>query len=111
VDFEKIKEAVKNIRFGALRLDNDTKFEAVIIKEEMDKLIALLESFFGPPAFPSKNRLPLETHETINALGGIMAGQTLYYSNQGNYNIFVMLWPWQDGQHTTVKIIKIGKIS
>jgi len=109
MEFEEIKKAVKEIRLDTLRLDSDTNFEAVIVKEEMDKLIALLEGFFGSPAFPSKNRLPLQIHESINAFGGIMPGQTLYYLSQGNDTIFAMLWPWQDGQHITVKIIKIAK--
>ena len=110
MEFEEIKKAVKEIRLDTLRLDSDTNFEAVIVKEEMDKLIALLEGFFGSAAFPSKNRLPLQIYESINAFGGIMPGQTLYYSSRGNDAIFAMLWPWQDGQHTTVKIIKTGKI-
>jgi hypothetical protein len=72
----------------------------------MDKLITCLESFLGPPIFPSKNRLSLEMKRNINAYGGIISDQTLYYSTQGSDTFFAMLWPWSDGQHTTVKIIK-----
>jgi hypothetical protein len=44
--------------------------------------------------------------ETVKAFGGIMPGQTLYFKNEGNDTIFAMLWPWQDGIRTTVKIIQ-----
>ena len=44
--------------------------------------------------------------ETVNNFGGIMPGQTLYFKGEGVDSIFAMLWPWQDGVRTTVKIIQ-----
>jgi hypothetical protein len=44
--------------------------------------------------------------EVINGFGGIMPGQTLYFRSEGSESIFAMLWPWQDGIRTTVKIIQ-----
>ncbi|MCX5702614.1 MAG: hypothetical protein NTW64_06565 [Candidatus Omnitrophica bacterium] len=106
MDFETIKNSVKYINLDSTRLDCANQFEAVVIKEEIDKLVSRLDSLFGPPAFPSKNRLSLQMRQTVDAFGGLMAGQTLYYSSQGNDVIFAMLWPWKDEEHTTVKIIK-----
>jgi len=40
----------------------------------------------------------------IEEFGGIRPGQTLYFWNEGKDAVFAMLWPWQDGYHTTVKI-------
>ena len=106
MDFEKIKGELKQVNIEELRLDHDNYFEAVIIKEELDKLKGLLESFFGMPAFPSKNGLTQEMRQATSDAGGIMAGQTLYYSDRDADVIFAMLWPWKDGRHITVKIIK-----
>lgn len=106
LDFTKIKNAVKEIRFEKVRLDEDNYFEAVIAKEEYSKLKNLLESFFAAAIFPSKNKLPSQIIKTIDPFGGIIPGQTLYYSNNAESAIFAMFWPWQDGQYITLKIIK-----
>lgn len=106
MDFQEIKTAVNGIKLDTLRLDSDNHFEAVIAKDELTKLVTLLEGFFGPPAFPSKVKLSASVRQNIDALGGIMSGQTLYYSSEGDVAIFAMLWPWSDGQRTTVKIFR-----
>jgi len=106
VDFEQVKKRVKELQFDTVRLDSDDIFEAVIIKKNIGQLISLLESFFDLPVFPSKNKLSSEICHAINPFGGIGPGQTLYYSNLGSSTVFAMIWPWQDGQNITVKIIK-----
>lgn len=107
ISFETIKKALKEVKFDSLRNDDQDNFEAVIVSGEMNNLIPRLEGFFGPPEFPSKKRLSGKIKENVDAYGGIMPGQTLYYSNEGSDTIFAMLWPWQDKQHITLKVIKI----
>jgi len=104
--FDQIRNDLKTINFDALRLDCDNRFEAVILKEELQKLVARLESFFGSPAWPSQNRLSMKVRQVIDGFGGIMQGQTLYYRDTGEDSVYAMLWPWQDGQHTTLKVFK-----
>jgi hypothetical protein len=106
MQFDKLKDEVKTVQFDALRCDADNNFEAVVVQEELEKLTARLEEFFGAPAFPSSNRLTFAMRQAIDGCGGIMPGQTLYFWNQGKEIIFAMLWPWSDGQRTTIKIIK-----
>lgn len=106
MEFKGLKEEIKSVNLDALRMDCDNNFEAVILKEELNKLIGRLEKFFGAPAWPSKNMLPFRAQEAIKNFGGILPGQTLYFYNQGNDTIYAMLWPWKDGKRTTLKIIK-----
>lgn len=106
MDFEKIKKAVKEIRLETLRLDSDNKLEAVAIKAEINKVIVLFDVFFGPPTFPSKNKLSPEISKSIDEFGGIMPGQTLYYWSKDDDVVFAMLWPWNNGQYTTIKLLK-----
>jgi hypothetical protein len=106
MDFDKIRDVAKNVEREALRYDCPTHFEAVIVKEEMGKFIAQLDGFFGSPVFPSNTKLSPEIKQVIEEFGGIMSGQTLYYSRQEDGVILAMLWPWKDRQRTTVKIIK-----
>ena len=104
--FSVIREVVKSLEIETLRMDCDNYIEAVVVKEEVAKLNERLKKFFGEPAWPSKDRLTYQVQETINGFGGVMAGQTLYFKNEADGNIFAMLWPWQDGRHTTVKVIQ-----
>ena len=108
MQFEQIKREVRNVVFDELRRDCDNYFEGVILKDELSKLVDRLDSFFGSPAWPtpSKNRLSFQMQEAVNNFGGIQPGQTLYFWNQGSDTLCAMLWPWQDGEHTTLKIMK-----
>jgi hypothetical protein len=106
MDFTEIKQEIKGIAFDTLRMDCDNNFEAVIVKEELARLIRSLEKFFGSPVFPSKNRLSLPVRQAVEALGGIIPGQTLYFNDARDGAVFAMLWPWKDGRRTTLKIIK-----
>ncbi|MDD2679298.1 MAG: hypothetical protein PHO03_00645 [Candidatus Omnitrophica bacterium] len=106
MEFKEIKKEVKDLGCETLRTDSDNFFEAVVIKEELAKLHERLKNFFGEPAFPSKEKLSFQAQETIKGFGGIMPGQTLYFKNEGRDSTFAMIWPWQDGRHTTIKIIR-----
>ncbi len=105
MEFDAIRKDLKALSFETLRTDCDNFFEGVIIRQELDKLNLQLKNLLGEPVYPSKNRLAFKVKETVDGLGGIMPGQTLYYKNLGADGIFAMLWPWKDGQRTTVKII------
>ncbi|MDP1853242.1 MAG: hypothetical protein Q8L26_03430 [Candidatus Omnitrophota bacterium] len=106
VQFNLLKEEIKVILSGALRIDDSNYLEAVATKGEMRQLIKRFEAFFGLPVWPSAIELPIHVRKIIDNYGGIMPQQTLYFLWEGNDAVFAMLWPWQDGNHTTVKIIK-----
>jgi len=106
MEFNEIKKEVKGVGFETLRTDSDNFLEAVNIKEELGRLNDRLKAFFGEPAWPSKDKLSFQAQETIKGFGGIMPGQTLYFKSEGRDSTFAMLWPWQDGKHTTVKIVR-----
>jgi len=106
LDFKDIKEKIKEVKFDSLRSDSDDAFEAVAVRDQMGVVTRCLDSLFGPAVFPSKNKLSDGINRVIAGFGGIMPGQTLYYNQEGKSVIFAMLWPWQDGVHTTLKIIK-----
>lgn len=106
MDFSAIRKNIRALSFDSLRTDCDNFFEGVVISAELEKLNIQLKSFLGEPVYPSKSRLPYKVQETVDGFGGIMPGQTLYYKNSGSDSIFAMLWPWQDGARTTLKIIQ-----
>lgn len=106
MQFNELKEQIKNVGLNDVRKDSENYFEAVVAKDNMKELINRLDNFFGKPVWPSRVGLSFQMQETIKEYGGIVNGQTLYFSNQDSKVIFAMLWPWENGKYTTVKIIQ-----
>jgi len=106
MQFNELINEVRSAVFDSLRSDKESYFEAVFLNDELTKLAPKFEKFFGLPAWPSKKPLPSQVEEIIEGFGGIKPGQTLYFWNEGSGYIVLMLWPWRDAMHTTVKIIK-----
>ncbi|MCU0652199.1 MAG: hypothetical protein MUC39_04595 [Candidatus Omnitrophica bacterium] len=104
MEFIDLRKELKNVCFEELRQDRDDYLEAVVKKDELEKLTSIVEKFLGP-AIP-QSQLPKGIENTIGKFGGIMHGQSLYLKNLGHDEVMVMFWPWQDGEHTTVKINK-----
>ena len=104
MQFDDLRNEVKALAIAELREDSDNYFEVVLIKEELTKLVSKLEKILGP-AWPHKTKLSSDIEKRIKEFGGIKPGQTLYFSQLNNNRIFAMLWPWSDGNRTTVKII------
>ena len=108
--FSELKTQVKRIALHELRKDADNYFEAVIIGSKLNELASTLKEFLGRPVWPPrwrlKKKLSPQVKEAIKDFGGIMDGQTLYFYNRDHTVVFAMLWPWKDGEHTTVKIVK-----
>lgn len=107
MQFSELKAKVKSVGFDELRIEHDNYFEAVIVKTKTRELVNALQKFFGVPVWPSRRKLSLQVEEAIKDYGGIMAGQTLFFRDHDHKIIFAMLWPWQDGEHATVKIAAI----
>jgi hypothetical protein len=106
MDFDGIRKDLKMFNFEALRTDCDNFFEAVIVQQEMDKLAGQLKMLLGDPVYPSKEKLAHKVRQRVDGLGGLMPGQTLYYKELGAISVLAMLWPWKDGQRTTLKVIQ-----
>jgi hypothetical protein len=106
MDFSVIRTDMKMFSFEALRTDCDNFFEGVVVGQEADKLNGQLKRLLGDPVYPSKERLAHKVRQTVDGFGGVIASQILYYKDLGGDSIFAILWPWKDGQRTTVKIIQ-----
>lgn len=103
MQFADLKKELNSFRFYELRDDSDDYFEVVIVKKDLEALNSKLVSIFGDPTWPPENKLPKEIKFIIDPHGGVMAGQTLYFKFMEDSPAFVMLWPWGDKEHITVK--------
>ena len=106
MDFSALKNDLRQVIFETMRMDCDNYFEAVVLKDELAKLVSRLEQFFGIPVLPAKGALSFQMQEAVKGFGGIMPGQVLYFREGAGQVVFAMLWPWQDGRRTTVKIVQ-----
>jgi hypothetical protein len=106
MQFNQVKEEIKRVGFKNTDTDCDNLFEGIVQRAKVEKMTRKLEDIFGAPIWPSKNRLSFQMEKLIKQYGGIMQGQTLYLTSKNNEVVFAMLWPWKDGEHTTVKLIQ-----
>lgn len=104
--FEDLIKEVRGAGYDSVRKDSSGYFEVVFLNKELQNVSDCFDKFFGQALYPSKNSLSFEVQKTIDDFGGIMPGQTLYFYSKDKSAIFAMLWPWQDGIHTTIKIAK-----
>lgn len=102
--FDRLKEEVKGVGFDLLRVDSDDYLEAVVLKDRIERITGILKSFLGMPVWPSNKKLPTHITVIIEEYGGVMANQALYFYREDEGIVFAMLWPWQDGVHTTLKM-------
>jgi len=98
--FEKLKTAVKEIGFETERAEERHYFEGVLASSRLQDLSARLELLLGQ----AQKEPSAAAKEAVSGFGGINKGQTLYYYGEGPNFIFAMLWPWQDGEHITLKM-------
>ncbi len=99
MDFKEIKKELGRVNFQTLRVDKENYFEAVFVKDELVKLVPVLQQIFGEPAEHSD-----KIQDMLKDIGGVWPGQTLFILNDGKGLMFAMLWPWQDGERITLKM-------
>jgi len=102
--FDEIKTEIKTCGNQEIRVERPEYLEMVITKAHEPALAPKLSGIFGAPAWPSKEKIPADVSALIQNCGGIMQGQSLYVLREGAGIVFLMLWPWSDGSHTTVKL-------
>jgi len=83
---------------------SDDYCELVFLNKETEKWNKVLTEVLGPAVKPRKIRPSKEDSLITKNFGGVYDDQVLYKKEFGGINIIAMLWPWQDGVHTTLKI-------
>lgn len=103
MDFTEVKSKLTCMAFETIRTETDDYFEAVCTKRELPQMTACLDSLFGKSFFPPAVSLPVDIDDVVADFGGVVKGQTLYFTKDGAVCFFAMLWPWQDKEHITLK--------
>ena len=106
VEFKQLKAEVKIAELDSIRTETEDYFETVIKNSCLKSLTQILEKSFGPPVWPSRNKLSIEAEKIVKNFGSLRKGQTLYFSTHEGSTVFAMLWPWQDNEKVTIKMGK-----
>jgi hypothetical protein len=102
--FNEILLKTKNLGVHERRSLSSEYCELVFFSRDLETWFGILTSVLGEPRKPpgqepSDSDLDL-THKT----GGIRINQTLFEKDFGNETIIAKIWPWEDGDHMTLKM-------
>jgi hypothetical protein len=109
-----LKEIVNKgaaLRVYEKRCVSDTYCELVIHNEEVSAWEKILTDCLGPAVKPVRARPSREDAHLTKAFGGIRADQTLFKKVLSDATAIAMFWPWQDDDHTTIKIALLKALS
>jgi len=98
---------LRSIETAELRLGSEEWFECVLSRNKLSEVTILLSAYFKTPIKRSGEKPSAEAKRMTAAYGGIRKSQTLYYLKQNDREYCAMLWPWEDGEHITLKVIQI----
>ena len=98
-------ESIKQIPILQLQEKEGNFFGAVLKNSELKGIQEILRTFFGQPLKPKDVLVSQDVTDLSCQYGGIRANQTLYYRKEGNNVTLAMIWPWDDNQRFTLKII------
>jgi hypothetical protein len=92
------------------RESSDNHINIVINTKDESLWSERLGQSLGPALKPAGSRPTGEAKKITKEFGGIRTEQTLFMKNIDNTTVLCMFWPWQDGEHTTLKLFVIPKI-
>ena len=94
-----LSNSVTEIRQNSLNYE-----EIVFLTKDMSAWDKVLTEKLGPPV-NSEKKNGSTALDLADTYGGIRNGQTLYFGTYESMQILIMIWPWQDNKHITLKKI------
>ncbi|MBN2097931.1 MAG: hypothetical protein JW714_05625 [Candidatus Omnitrophica bacterium] len=88
---------------------SDNYVEIVFLNTELAQWNKILSDVLGPALKPLGVESSEEALELTKDYGGIYDNQTLFKKDFADVTVAAMFWPWQDAQHTTLKIFLVNK--
>ena len=83
--------------------------ELVFFNKDMEGWNSIFIDIFGPPLKPQGINPTQEHSQLTSDYGGIQKNQILFKKDHDRGIVILMLWPWSDGEHITLKMAAINK--
>lgn len=110
MNFREFLDEIQGIKFEEMRGQTESSLEVVVSKENLGKIVPVLEAYFGPALKPQGCQPTGESDYYSKPYGGVRQDQTLYFRKDDKSFVIAMLWPWGSGISVTVKILR-GQIA
>ena len=104
MNFSDVVKRLKKIPFDEIRREQSDYFEFVVSTRYLIHLYPILEDYYGVPFKPSGIQPTQKAQDVTKNYGGIQQQQTLYYKKTDDVTDCAMIWPWNDGSRSTVKM-------
>ena len=101
---KEIAEKCSGLEIVEQRSITDEYVEIVFFNKEVGSWRKVLTDNLGPEIKPAGTEPTKEDLDLSEDYGGIHGNQTLFKKDLDGRTVIAMLWPWQDGVHTTLKM-------
>ena len=90
-----------------IRAEKPEYHEFVVYIKDIGEWEKVFKEEMGLAVKPSGSNVTDEHLLITEEYGGIEKGQTLYVKKDETGATMIMLWPWQDKEHVTIKMVYI----
>ena len=101
---KEIMEKCSGLNIDEQRSITDEYAEVVFLNKEIGAWRKVLTDVLGPEIKPAGVKPSENDQDLTKDYGGIHQNQTLFKKTFDEKTVVAMLWPWQDGIHTTLKM-------
>ncbi len=102
---KEILDKCRGLKIVRRRRLTDEYAELVLPSPDILYWRAVFDKIFGEPLSPAGIKPRAEDIAAAKYFGGIGLRDTLYRKESDGKTVIAIFWPWQDQQHTTLKII------
>ncbi|MFH1752682.1 MAG: hypothetical protein ABH875_00705 [Candidatus Omnitrophota bacterium] len=95
---------IKTLEIHEERSIADEYCEVVFKNCDVAKWTGMLAELLGQPVKPVGKKPTPEDLKATKDFSGIYVNQTLYKKEIGGVTVIAMLWPWGNGELTTLKL-------
>ena len=88
---------------------SDEYGEIVFYNRDIDEWSKILTGVLGEAIKPTGVKPAFDHLALTKDFGGIYKNQTMFKKDFESCNIMAMFWPWQDNEHTTLKVVLLRK--
>jgi len=87
----------------------DDYCEFVFYSKDTGEWEKAFTDILGNPIKPPVTKPDRESARLANGYGGVRDGQSLFKKDFDDFIVIAIFWPWQDREHTTLKIALLKK--
>ena len=111
VGLPEILKRCQDLRIAEERCLTDEYVELVVYSDELHAWYTIFADIMGPPISPGGMPPSANDLAVTKDYGSVWTNQTLFKRLTANGIMIAMFWPWQDGDHITLKMASLGKES